>query len=302
MLKRADIKRRLYHYGLGAGMPLPLVRGVADRIDAAAHLRSIRARRRAARALLARVRPPVRIDRATAFATFGPGQFAEIPALVKLGSEIAAEREPELPPLKGENTFWHLLRPGDLAGRCRPLLDFALSDGMLAMVCDHLGAVPRLFHLDLWLSPPLPHLTGSHRYHLDKPDGEIFSVFVNIGDVGPGAGPFTFLPADVSARVCRATRYDLIYYRGGKRLEDAEVERVAGPDAALRLTGPAGSGGIVNTSRCLHLGSRCVDQSRLVLAIKFALAHKVPASYAAMFAGHPYGRDPLRSLVLEGSA
>jgi hypothetical protein len=301
MLDRSNWKRRIYHYGLGAGLPISVVRGVADRMDEMANSRMVQTRRRAARDLLARVKPPVRITSDNAYAMISPKEFPEIPQVVALSKEIVEQRRKELPPLKGQATFWHLIQPGDLTSRYRPLLDFAVSDGMLAMVSDHLGMVPRLLHLDVWLSPPMPNMVGSHRYHLDKPDGEILSVFININDVGPKEGPFTFLPADVSKEVCRKTRYDLIYYRGGKRLEDADVEQAAGSATPVQLKGPSGTGGIVNTSRCLHLGSRCTEP-RIVLAIKYALAHKVMPSYAAMFAGHPYGGDPLRSLVLEGSA
>jgi hypothetical protein len=51
----------------------------------------------------------------------------------------------------------------------------------------------------------------------------------------------------------------------------------------------------------LHLGSRCIDQSRIVYVAKYALAHKVSPYSEAIFDGHPYGGDPLRSLLLEGT-
>ena len=300
MLDRHNWKRRIYHYGLGAGLPISVVRGVADRMDELANNRMVQERRHTARQLLARVKPPVRITNENAYSLISPAQFPDIPRVVDLAKELVEERRGKLGPLKGQATFWHLIEPGDLAGKYRPLLEFAVSDNMLAMVCDHLGTVPRLLHLDVWLSPPMPKLTGSHRYHLDKPDGEILSVFINVNDVGPKEGPFTFLPANVSKRVCQKTRYDLIYYRGGKRLEDVDVESAAGSESPIQLKGPAGTGGIVNTSRCLHLGSRCTEP-RVVLALKYVLAHKFAPAYAEMFAGHRYGNDPLRSLVLEGS-
>lgn len=301
MLDRATLKRRLYHYGLGVGLPYSMVRGVADRIDEVAHIKSVGERRQAARALLSRVKPAVQIEAGKAYALIGPEQFPEIPDIVKLSQQIVDERSKDLPPLKGQNTFWHLLRPGDVAGRYRPLLDFALSERMIATVSDHLGMVPRLFYLNVWLSPPLPKMVGSHRYHLDKPDGEILSVFINVNDVGINAGPFTFIPGDVSGDIVKKTRYDLIYYRGGKRLEDDEVERASSAATAIQLKGPSGSGGMVNTSRCLHLGSRCIDQSRIVYVAKFALAHKVPPYSEGIMDGHPYSADPLRSLLLEGT-
>src|SRR5262245_29082168 len=300
MLDHHNWKRRIYHYGLGAGLPISVVRGVADRMDELANSRMVQQRRRAARQLLARVEPPVRITDENAYCLISPRQFPDIPRVVALAKELVDQRKSKLGPLEGQATFWHMIEPGDLSGRYAPLLDFAVSEGMLAMVCDHLGTVPRLLHLDVWLSPPMPKMTGSHRYHLDKPDGEILSVFINVNDVGLKEGPFTFLPANVSKTVCQKTRYDLTYYRGGKRLEDAEVESAAGTTTPIQLKGPSGSGGIVNTSRCLHLGSRCTEP-RIVIAIKYALAHKFAPSAAEVFAGHPYGRDPLRSLLLEGS-
>jgi len=159
--------------------------------------------------------------------------------------------------------------------------------------------VPRLQFAGLWLSPLLPKQVGSHFYHLDSPGAGIVTLLLHIEDVGRGNGPFTFIPADKSELVCKATRYHRIVHTGDGRLGDGDVMHVLGPDGTVSLTGPAGTGGIVDTSRCLHLGSRCTEEPRLVFVLKFALVHKARCSYSHWFDGHPYANDPLRRLFLE---
>jgi hypothetical protein len=292
------LKSALYHYGLGAGVPFDWLRPVADAIDFARAPTGVVRRRRVARAL----RPTRGDDLARAFARqgyalFDRGAFPELDKIVTICRRLRDLRAANLPPLEGDATLWHLLQPEDLAAHPE-LMAFALSDRLVSTVVAQIGTLPRLQYLGLWLSPPMPQLRGSHHFHLDKPDAEIVGVFVNIEDVALENGPLTFLPAEESADVCRHTRY---HRRASGRLEDDEVFAFASAERLVRLTGPAGSGGIVNTSRCLHLGSRCTDRPRLVFAIKYALAQKALPAYAQMFDGHLYGRDPVRRLMLEGS-
>jgi hypothetical protein len=291
------LKSYVYHFGLGAGLPFPWLRGVADTLDFARDPAGVLRRRRLAREMPRDDSEVGAHLRGRGYALFDRSHFPEIDQLVATCRRLHALRAVALPPLEGDATFWHLLQPADYRD-CPELLQFALSDRLIGLVVSHLGTLPRLQYLGLWLSPAMAELRGSHRFHLDKPDAEIVSVFVNIDEVAPGDGPLTFLPADESATVCRRTAY---HRRRSGRLEDADVFGVVPPDSLVRLIGPAGSGGIVNTSRCLHLGSRCSERPRLVLAIKYALAQKALPAYAELFDGHRFGRDPMRSLLLEGS-
>jgi hypothetical protein len=73
-------------------------------------------------------------------------------------------------------------------------------------------------------------------------------------DVGENDGPLTILPAEKSLWFRRQT---------GRRLgtpplkQDDEFYRYFTDDDLVPLVGPAGTVGIVDTTNCMHYGSRC---------------------------------------------
>jgi hypothetical protein len=86
--------------------------------------------------------------------------------------------------------------------------------------------------------------------------------FVNVWDVGEGGGAFTFLPKADTSNALR---------NGGllKIVSDAELDRVAPKAEKIAAVGGAGSGVLVDTSRCLHQGSRARLRARLVFQFQY---------------------------------
>jgi hypothetical protein len=127
----------------------------------------------------------------------------------------------------------------------------------------YMGAVPVLSSARLWWTPPNDSVQQSQLYHSDGEDDRQLKFFFNLFDVTEDAGPLTFLPADVSAQVRRR-----LGYVSGK-LDDETIAAAAGSLDPVRATGPAGSGVALDTSRCLHYGSRRNTVGRLVLMFQF---------------------------------
>ena len=118
---------------------------------------------------------------------------------------------------------------------------------------DYFGAVPRLDYIDLWITQPnLESNQGfsSQLYHLDKPEQTYVTVFLNVFEVWPENGPLTYLPGEITAGVRRATGYERLYYVGNGRLSDDVLHTLVDESELICLTGPAGAGGIVDTSAC----------------------------------------------------
>jgi hypothetical protein len=175
------------------------------------------------------------------------------------------------------------------------LLRFMVSRPILDAATRYLGAVPLLAGANLWWSPVNDSAAASQLFHTDNEDWSQLKVFVNIFDTSDEHGPFTLLPADISESVCRRHRYST------GRLSDEQVFSSAPRDDTLRLVGPPGSGGFVDTSRCLHFGSRANSADRLVLAFQFlrfdsptesSAPLRVPAGLAGLHA------DPIQRLAL----
>ena len=139
---------------------------------------------------------------------------------------------------------------------------FALSDDLISTVSHYFDEVPVISRIDLWWSPPNESMAESQLYHYDGEDKSQLKVILLVNDVDADTGPFTFVDAAGSAKV-GATR------RHSERLDDDAVETIAGKSAVTSLMGPAGSVGIVDTSRCLHYGSRGNSKERLLMMIQF---------------------------------
>ena len=66
----------------------------------------------------------------------------------------------------------------------------------------------------------------------------------------------------------------------------------------ISLAGPAGAGGFVDTSTCLHAGSRCQDGERVVLVIRYMPAYRAATTYNSWFTSAHTNGDPIRRMVV----
>lgn len=167
----------------------------------------------------------------------------------------------------------NILTDDDLR-RYPALVDFALSDKALGIATSYLGTVPYLNRIDMLYSIPREgdDLIRSQLFHVDPEGLTQVKFFINVFDVGDAEGPFTFIPADESTRILAGIRE--LRQRQGQphygRYTDEEVAAVGGTGAIVSLKGPRGSGVAIDTSRCLHLGSRVHPGSfRLVLYVQY---------------------------------
>jgi hypothetical protein len=147
------------------------------------------------------------------------------------------------------------------------LVRFMVSRPLLDAATRYLGTVPRLGGVRLCWSPENETARSSQLFHFDFEDLTQLKVFINIFETKEDQGPFTFLPANVSDQVQKAL--------GGVigRVKDERIYDAGGKDRELRLVGPSGTGAFVDTSRCLHYGSRFNKRDRLVLIIQYLKIH-----------------------------
>lgn len=144
----------------------------------------------------------------------------------------------------------------------------AIIRGMLARpvldaVSRYLGTVPRLEGAVLWWTPPNDSETSSQRWHIDELAPRQVKVLLNCSEVDEQCGPLSFLPADRSDQL----RHDFGHQRG--RLDESRLMAELAPSEVHQATGGLGSGVILDSSRCLHFGSRGNQRDRLLLAFHF---------------------------------
>jgi len=169
----------------------------------------------------------------------------------------------------------------------RPILDAATS---------YLGAVPRLSGAMLVWSPENETARSSQLFHFDYEDLTQLKMFINIFDTTEEQGPLTFLPADISAQVQKSIGRIL------GRVSDERVYQAGGHNHDLKLVGPSGSGAFLDTSRCLHYGSRFNKRDRLVLIIQYLKIHssyRPTAPFQVSLGDLPgFTPDPFQKLAL----
>jgi hypothetical protein len=208
--------------------------------------------------------------------------------------------------LTRKQSFLRYLLDDDDLRRHPELVSFALSDAMLGSATRYLGMVPYLTRIDLMYS--LPRTGGgknieSQLFHLDHEGLTQIKHFIHVFDVGEHEGPFTFIPADATARIVRDVRALRRGQRSGQDIElrrysDEEIAAVGGTDDIVTVTGPVGAGVAVDTSRCLHLGSRVDPGSfRLCLYTQYCTTHEITNVYDV----DRFRDDPIKYLAVKDS-
>jgi hypothetical protein len=312
-LQATQSRRALYYRVREAKSGAALLR-------AAAFMRSpfvSRMRRRTAQEYVAHTQPPV-MEPAKGFGLTSVAAFENFAAVLstaralfdqkktEIEAELAAfatwDEELQQTYLKRKDKFLrNLLNDDDLRGN--PLLvDFALSDAVLGMATRYLGSVPYLCRVDLVYSLPRPTADNmaSQLFHVDPEGVTQVKFFIHMYDVGEPEGPFTFIPADETARIVAEVR--VLRRSQGKphsgRYLDEEIDAVGGTSSIVRLQGPTGEGIAIDTSRCLHMGSRVrPGASRLCLYLQYCTT----AEQTNVFDVNRYRSDPVRYLAVKHS-
>lgn len=272
-------------------------------------------RRRAAQALLAREAEQLAVDPRLGYRRVAPHELEGLERVVAWSRELRAQRALDLPVILAKRSGKHrivfdLLCDDELARRPE-LVDFALSQRLVATATAYLGTVPVLRRIGLGLSLPDPaHPAPLHSqlFHLDGEDFAQLKLLVNVSDVARADGPFTWIDACATERVLRGAGVDVrtrvaAQRDGGPtstpRFGDDEVARHVAPGEWLRLEGPRGSAVLVDTSRCLHFGSRVdAGRERLVFGVVFQRYHLVNESPFNCIAADGAERGSLRRMLL----
>ncbi|PJG53244.1 hypothetical protein CVM73_21640 [Bradyrhizobium forestalis] len=214
------------------------------------------------------------VDRslAEAVASFADGK-------VKRLNELVGQQK------ERHKSFWVSLLDEDLVNGSfatdHPFVRYALQPAALRIIGDFMHDLPQLSDVVLTLSQPTPNqaLSFSQLWHLDHDDKRVCKLFIYLTDVQDTAdGPFTFIPAGPS----KAFRNSL-----KSHMSDAQVFAKTGPEVVKEMIAPRLSSFIVNTARCLHMGSRIQsDHSRLLYTATYIQQPRIfpepPARFRAV--------------------
>ncbi len=228
--------------------------------------------------------PKLHIDPALGYHLTTADKFAGLPALLDQMRALARTRLAHLDrsafdagiESKSLKPFYfNLISRQDVVDN-PGIMSFALNRELLAILADYYGMLPELSHVALFYSgfstPFVPGETkpvGTQRFHWDNHDRRHVKVFCYLEDVTERDGPLTLLPAAKAYEFRQRTGRGL---RTRPVKDDAEMFEHFSPKDLVPIVGPAGTVAIVDTTRCLHAGSRCLDGgARKTLVIHYAL-------------------------------
>lgn len=204
------------------------------------------------------------VDAENGYRLFSSDDLPGVIEAVSVADGFFQERKHE-PRAPDSKPFFANICDEKAVARYPDLVAFAKSEAVFEIATDYLKTVPKLSAFGIFYSPPNDTLEKSQMWHIDDEDFCQIKCFINVHEVGPGNGPFTFIPAAKSEEI----RRKLGHSWRGKRLEDAEIMAHCDEGDILALTGAPGSGAFVDTSRCLHFGSRSRGGHRLVMMFQY---------------------------------
>ena len=257
-------------------------------------------RRRIARSLAAEATAPIRIDPEEGYAFPDLAAMSELAPAIEQGRAAtrAAMQANELKLYDNgmsRKQFLVYAMPGSEIAKCDAIMRLALARPILDAVSVYLGAVPVLNSVDLMVSLPNSSEFGSQLYHLDFADDRQVKLFICIEPVTPAHGPFTFVPAGKTRQIVEALDYD----RG--RLTIEQVTTVIDERDQIAVTGDAGFAVMVDTSRCLHYGSRHNREPRVMLVAQYSDYHvpeQPPVRWSVNEITRRLDLDPVQRLAL----
>lgn len=191
--------------------------------------------------------------------------------LLEEGNRIIEERSGRNERDARYRSFFRNIVPPDVLHEYPALLKFVTSSAVQDIVGRYLGFIPCL---STWLPEGVrfvesgmefdaeSHLPprDSQLYHIDPYCSPMVYFIVLMRETTVKTGPFTWMGAADSDKVKAANGY---WQKGhGYRLTDEQVYKVVPQEKENVLIYPAGTALFIDTSRCLHFGSRHCEDPR----------------------------------------
>ncbi|WP_407875400.1 hypothetical protein [Qipengyuania nanhaisediminis] len=207
---------------------------------------------------------------------------------------VDADETTELPLGVSNKAFWTRPLDCDLIDGLIPadtvFARFALQPRILGVLAETLRTLPLLDYVLLTVSRAnAGALSQSQLWHRDHDDVRTIKLFVYLTDVASANdGPFTFLPGPRSDRVGGSVRSHASDCWLFSRVDRSDLERIL----AKRLSVFA-----VETSRCLHMGSRVAPgHGRVLYTATYTTAPRIFGD-GSRFAPAPGADETVRAVL-----
>lgn len=144
----------------------------------------------------------------------------------------------------------------------KDILSLALSRELRDIIETYLNSKVEIAKISIWLSKK-NKLHGSPNFHLDSAGYGNSRLYVYLSNVRDGCGEFTYIEKEETKKIIKNSGYQ------AKSFSDEELLKYTSKEKFRKILGIPGKAFLIDTTRCLHMGSRCIVDDRFVLIINF---------------------------------
>ena len=168
---------------------------------------------------------------------------------------------------KNKSMIYNILKPTDIE-KIDGLIEFATKKNLISVISDYLKDMPTLLAINLYLSPKneSEQFSSSQLFHLDTEQHKQIKIFYLLHDTDISHGPLEFMDKLKTKTILKKINYS------GNRISDDVIRNL---NLKYRLvndkkfTGKRGSGLMIDSSNCLHRGSRKISKNRYILQFQY---------------------------------
>jgi hypothetical protein len=178
---------------------------------------------------------------------------------------------------------------------------FVVSRPVLEVAAGYFGSAPILSSICLFWSVINDSVVSSQKWHVDGEDTRQLKLFVNSWDLADEHGPLTFFPASTTDAILNTAKRETRLNAGDMNFDDDFIDGGSHGKSPIKVVGEAGAGVFIDTSRCVHFGSRRNTKERLMLMVQYAPYNLARESSVLLGSTEwiPHDRnDPLQRMAL----
>ena len=168
---------------------------------------------------------------------------------------------------KNKSMIFNILKPNDIP-KIDGLIEFATSKKLISIIFNYLNEVPILLGINLYLSPKNENeqFSSSQLFHLDMEQHKQIKIFYLLHDTDVLHGPLEFMDKLKTKNILKSINYS------GKRISDETIRNLNFSNSCKNdktFIGKRGSGLMIDSSNCLHRGSRKITKNRYILQFQY---------------------------------
>jgi len=151
----------------------------------------------------------------------------------------------------------------------KKLSEFLLQDKIYSKISNYIKYKPILFDVSYMYSHKEQYKDNSSAqlFHSDYEDYSSIKLFWNLHDITEDNGPFTFINREISSKIYSETAYSK--NPSNKRLDDELIEKYEKKKNWQNIIGPKDGALYIDSTACLHFGSRLKKGSRKLVQFYF---------------------------------